>query len=232
MNISKSIRTCLALFGKQKIEMMRNKKTWILFLVFPITLVVMSLMEDNAPTSLILFVVMASVMPPMIGIASQVAEEREKGIIRGLIYIGVNSFEYLGGMMLCIGLSSYICVCAMCMYLENKLSISMDGQIMIICLLAIVCSMIIGAIIGVLAKNQIAVSAMTVPVSLGVLFVSIVGISKKEIHSISKYLFSQIILDTFEKNAVSTSEMIIIISNVFILFLCFVFIYRKRRNEE
>ena len=230
--MQKSIRNCLAIFHKQKIDIIRSKKNLLLFLVFPITLIVMCTLDDNAAESLLLFIIMGDVMPPMISIASQVAEEREKGIIRGLIYIGVTSVEYLVGMMLCTAMFSFICTCFMCSILENKLNISILPEIMFIHLAVIICSMVIGAIIGVLAKNQVAVSAMTVPISLCVLFVSILGNSKEKVHYVSQYFYSQIAIDLMIKNSVDKRNMLILLVNISILVIGFVFLYRKRRDEE
>lgn len=228
----KSIRNCLAIFQKQKTDIIRNKKTLLLFFVFPITLIVMCTLDDSAAESFFLFVIMGDVMPPMISIASQVAEERERGIIRGLIYIGVNSIEYLAGMMLCTAMFSFICTCLMCSIIENKLNVSISLEIMFIHLVAIVCSMIIGAIIGILAKNQVAVSAMTVPISLSLLFMSILGMSKKKIYLISRYFYPQVATDVTIKNSIDMENIMILLVNITVLIFIFALLYQKRTNEE
>ena len=228
----KSIRNCLAIFRKQKMEILRSKKNLLLFFVFPVALMVMCTLDDNAVESLLLFTIMGDIMPPMISIASQVAEEREKGIIRGLIYIGVNSFEYLAGMMMCTAMFSFICSCLMCSVIENKLDIAISLEIMLIHLVAIMCSMVIGAIIGVLAKNQVAVSAMVVPISICILFLSMLGVSKEKVHIVSQYFYSQTTLDVMIKNSVDKKDILIFLMNIFILTVMFVLFYKRRRNEE
>lgn len=225
-----SLKRIITIFKKQKRELFRNPKMLLIFAMFPAVLLIITFVEKDS--SLYLFLIMGCVLPPMTCIASEIGEEREKGTLRGLVFAGLKSYEYLIGMMLCDGLFSILCVAAMGMILEGVLGIEVAGSVIVLSIVTIGCSMVIGAIIGVSSKNQVTVSAVTVPVSLFMLFSSIFGMANKSVHSVTQYLYSQAYLDMLVKNQCQWREIGIILLNILLVCIVFSVLYLKRKRED
>lgn len=214
---------CREIFNKQKIDTMRNKQQLIILCIFPLMSLLYKMIEHEA-TSFYLFMLMCTIMVPITCMSSTVSEENDKGTLRSLIYAGIHAHEYFIGVGLCIGLLTFISVCLIGMISEESTDTCLVLGMMSI---SIVQSLLIGASIGVLTKRQINVAAMSAPSSLIIGMLPVVGTSSQTVHYITRFLYSQVVLDIVIKRQYDIHQILILIINAIVLFVIFVILYGK-----
>ncbi len=157
-----------AVFIKQIIDTTKNKTVFIQFLMFPIMTVVMenAIKIENMPEYFFvkLFSVMFVGMAPLTCMSAIISEEKEKNTLRALMMSNVKPWQYL------LGIGAYIFI--MCMagtavfavlvgYTNTGLSIFLFSMIS-----GIILSEIIGAVIGIFSRNQMAATSLTIPIMM------------------------------------------------------------------
>lgn len=218
-----NIMICKEIFNKQKIDIMRNKQQLIILGIFP-CMSLLYKMIDHETTSFYLFMLMCSIMVPITCMSSTVSEENDKGTLRSLIYAGTHAYQYFIGVGLCIGFLTFISVCLIGIISGESTDTSLVLGVMSI---SIIQSLLIGALIGIVTKRQINVSAMSAPSSLILGMIPVIGSSSNSIHRITRFLYSQVVLDIVIKRHYDVNQIIILIINVIILFVTFVTFYSK-----
>lgn len=229
--IYKNVKNFFTIFRKQRIDIFRNKKILLMFLIFPLMgLFYKIIASDGEQLSGMIFLVMNIIMPPITCMASTICEEREKGTLRCLIFSGVNPLEYFCGTGLCLGMFCFIGTCIVAMIYES--AGSNDGLILGISGVAILGSMLVGAIIGLLAKNQVSVAPLAAPISLVLGMSAILGMTNDQMHSITQYIYTQAIIDIIIKGEITLKQVICIIVNFTIFFLLFIVMYMKKKRVD
>ena len=135
-----------------------------------------------------LFAVMYIGMAPLTCMAAIISEEKEKNTLRVLQMCNVKALEYLTG--------NAVYIMTMCMlgslligfaggYQETNLA-----AFLLIMLLGHGISTLLGAAIGVLSKNQMMATSLTVPVMMILSFLPMLSMFNETIAKVAKYVFS------------------------------------------
>ncbi len=225
-----------AVFIKQIIDTTKNKTVFIQFLMFPIMTVVMenAIKIENMPEYFFvkLFSVMFVGMAPLTCMSAIISEEKEKNTLRALMMSNVKPWQYL------LGTGAYIFI--MCMagtavfavlggYTNTELSIFLFSMIS-----GIILSEIIGAVIGIFGRNQMAATSLTIPIMMIFSFVPMLSMFNEGIEKIARIIYSQQISDIINgigASDLSTESIIVIAANFVIALTLFAVVYRKKGLE-
>ena len=218
----------LALFKKQKIEVYRNPKMLFMYLIFPLMALFYSLLDANN-ANIYLFINMDIIMPAITCTSSTIGEEREKGTLRSLVFGGVHPLEFFGGTGMFLILLNFISVCILGIVCGSE---DDSTYVLLLSLLSIIISTLIGAIIGMLSKNQSSIAAVSAPVSLGIGMLSVAGSVNTNVHWFTKFMYSQAVFDSFTKHSISKFSSIVLTTNFLILFALFAIVYIKQNKVD
>ena len=187
-----SLRVIRAMINKEKTDILRNKKMLIIMFIFPVIYLFITfagIQEFKGDGSA--FVLMHSIMVPIQIIASIVAEEKEKGTFKMLMMSGVRAFEYIIGIMVIVMM---FLVFGMVIFDQTGATKNSDTfEAVIVNMIAFILSMMIGFIIGVISDNQVSVGAVSLPVTLIIFFMPIVGMFNEKYEFLGKYLYSGVL---------------------------------------
>lgn len=225
-----SLKRILSVFKAEKTGILRNPRFLLMFIIMPITLLILMLIEKSPSNYLIL--VLGTIMPPLMSTAAVIGENKEGGVLNALLFAGLKWYEYLIGIALAVGVFALLSVAAMGMILEASFETSMDYWLLFFALCSILCSMIIGAIVGVVSTNQSSISAVAVPVSLILLFAAILGMNYKHVHNVTRLLYSQALIDMFIRGNANKSEGIVFGCNLLLAAIVFGYYYGKKRKKD
>ena len=182
-----------AILWKQLKDTIKNKAILIQFIMFPLMTIIMENamnMQDMPPHFFVnLFGIMYVGMASLTSIAAIIAEEKEKNTLRVLKMCNVRAFEYL------IGNAIYIIVICMIGSLIMGLTGGYTGidllRFMLIMFVGHICSFLLGATIGLVSKNQMVATSITVPVMMVLSFLPMLSMFNETIKRFSKFLFSE-----------------------------------------
>ena len=167
-------------------------------------------------------------MAPLTSIASIISEEKEKNTLRVLQMSNVKSFEYL------IGNALYILFICMLGSLVIGLSGGYIGQellyFMLVMLFGHTISIVVGATIGVISKNQMMATSITVPVMMIFSFLPMLSNFNDSIRNVAKYIFSEqlyLVLNNIKQIEITTESGIILGINFLIIIIAFIINYKK-----
>lgn len=223
----------IAIFKKQLKDTWHNKSILLQFVLLPILALIMGyLMPDDAMSKrsiAAMFTTMYVGMIPVSSMSAIIAEEREKGTLRALRMANVSSGQYL------IGIGS-------CLFVESLFGVAIFSvlggftgeeliQYIAIAALGVLTSLLIGATVGLMAKNQMSATSISAPVSIILSFVPTMATIKEEIAKVSKFLYIQQLNNLLQDigNGPFTKDHVIIVgSNIAIFCLAFALIYRKK----
>jgi len=221
-----------AIFMKQVKDTFKNKEVLIQFMMFPVRATIMqnSIHIDDMPRNyfVILFATMYIGMSPLTSMAAILAEEKEKNTLRVLLMSNVKASEYL------FGVGSYIFL--ICML--GSLVFAVVGQyrgtefivFLFIMALGIFISMLIGAGIGTLSKNQMSATSVTVIVMMIFAFLPMISMFNKVIAKVSRFTFSQQLNDLMNEIgtiSLKIDSIVILLVNMIIALFIFVLAYRR-----
>lgn len=223
----------IAIFKKQLKDTWHNKSVLLQFVLLPILALVMgNLMPEGAmPKRSIaaIFTTMYVGMIPVSNMCSIIGEEREKGTLRALRMANVSGGQYLMGIGSCLFVESLFGVAvfsALGGFAGEELV-----QYIVIAASGVLTSLLIGATLGLVAKNQMSATSISAPVSIILSFVPTMATMNEEIAKVSKFLYTEQLNNLLQDigNGPFTKERVVIIgSNIAIFCLVFVLIYRKR----
>lgn len=224
----------LTVFLKQVKETLKNKAILIQFVLFPLLAVIMenSIEIDGMPEHFFakMFAVMFVGMAPLTCMSAVISEEKEKNTLRVLMMSNVKPVQYL------LGIGSYILI--MCMagaavfaVLGGYKGANLVG-FMVVMAVGIILSILIGAIIGIISKNQMSATSVTVPVMMIFSFLPMLSMFNETIGKIAKITYSQQISILVNNNFESIADSIVVLSINFILAIVLFFTaYRKNGME-
>lgn len=225
----------IAILKRQFLDTLRNKAVLIQFLMFPMMTILMTqaIQVPNMPPRFfaILFATMYIGMAPLVVMSSIISEEKEKNTLRVLLFANVKPREYI------IGTGIYVFV--MCMMGSIVFVICGDfkaNEILIfegIMAAGFVISIFVGACIGIFSKNQMAATAVTVPVMMIFSFVPMLSMFNEKIQIVSKLLYTEEIrklMNSLTEGSLSVEgsfPAIVLICNGVIVLLVFRMGYKK-----
>lgn len=221
-----------AIFRKQLKDTLKNKEVLIQFIMFPVIATIMqnSIRIEDMPRNyfVILFATMYIGMSPLTSTASILAEEKEKNTLRVLLMSNVKASEYL------LGVGSYIFL--ICML--GSVIFAVVGQyrgiefvlFLSIMALGILISILIGAGIGTLSKNQMSATSVTVIVMLIFSFLPMIAMFNEGVAKVSRFTFSQQLNDWLKgigTISIHVDTIGILLLNMIVALLIFVLGYRR-----
>lgn len=227
------MRKTIAIFKKQFMDTWYNKSVLLQFVLLPILALIMGyLMPEGAmPRQSVsaMFTTMYVGMIPISSMCSIIAEEREKGTLRSLRMANVGGGQYLIGIGSCLFVASLFGVAIFSVlggYTGEELA-----QYIAISILGILTSLLLGATIGLLAKNQMSATSLSAPMSIVLSFMPTMATMNEEIAKISKFLYTQQLnnlLQDIGNEPFTKERLIILCSNIALFCLAFAIIYRKK----
>ncbi len=225
-----------AIFMKQILDTIRNKTVFIQFLMFPIMAFIMenAIKIEDMPKHFFvkLFAVMFVGMAPLSCMSAIISEEKEKNTLRALMMSNVKPWQYLASI------GTYIFI--MCMagtvvfallgeYKGTELAIFIFSMIS-----GILLSELIGAVIGIFSKNQMAATSLTLPIMMIFSFTPMLSVFNENVKKIAEIIYSQQISDLINNigtSEVSSKNIIVIAVNFIIALTLFAVVYRKKGFE-
>lgn len=226
-----------AIFKKTFKDMSRNKRQLLFFIMFPVMAhIFSSFIKDGKEMYPITFLPINVLFCSMNVLAAIISEEKEKGTLRSLIFANIKPLEYFIGNGLFVLLATLIS-CSLFIPLINISGINyLFFYISII--LSSICSMILGATIGVIAKNQMSANGMCSPITIIIGMLPTFGVFNKTIESISKLLyttrFATTVAEIVTKTSVTINFKILLtyIINFIICSIIFSIVYRQRKLDN
>lgn len=221
-----------AILWKQCKDTLKNKTILIQFVMFPIMTVIMENaieipgMQEHFFANL--FAIMYVGMAPLTCVAAVISEEKEKNTLRVLQMCNVKAFEYL------IGNAIYIIGTCMLGSLVIGIAGGYQGMalavFMLIMLVGHSVSVLLGAAIGVISKNQMMATSVTVPVMMVLSFLPMLSMFNGTIEKIAKYVFSQqlyLMLNRMGDIRLEVENVVILGGNIVLVLTAFLWAYRK-----
>jgi ABC-2 type transport system permease protein len=227
------MRSIKAIFIKHALEMFKNRMVLIQFAVFPIIAFAMTELVAKADETIpdTMFVMMfAAIFAGMIMLTTTtglIAEDKEHKSLRFLIMAGVKPYEYLlgmGGVLLSANLL-ISCVFALMGGFDSR------GFIQFLCVMTLgsAASILLGASIGILSKNQQAATAISMPVAMALGFCPIFTIFNETASKLFSIFYTQqmgVVVNDFTGDIVK--PILIILSNIAVLTVLFTLVYKKK----
>lgn len=225
-----------AVFMKQLLDTVKNKTVFIQFLMFPIIAIIMenTVKIEDMPEHFFakLFAVMFVGMAPLSCMSAIISEEKEKNTLRALMMCSVKPWQYL------ISVGAYIFI--MCMvgtavfavlgeYKGTELAVFIFSVAF-----GIILSELIGAVIGIFSRNQMAATSLTLPIMMVFSFSPMLSMFNETIKKIAGITYLQQIsniLNGMGTSEISVKSIIVISVNFIIGLVLFAFVYKKKGLE-
>ena len=225
-----------AIFIKQILDTIKNKTVFIQFLMFPVMAIIMenTVKLDDMPEHFFvkLFAVMFVGMAPLTCMSAIIAEEKEKNTLRALMMSNVKPWQYITSV------GAYIFI--MCMVGTAVFAVlgEYEGVELIRFILSmisgIILSEIIGAVIGIFSRNQMAATSLTIPIMMVFSFVPMLSMFNESIKKFAGIIYSQQISDLI--NGIGTSDIsaksVIVIAVNFVVGLTLFALAYKNKGLE
>ena len=226
------MRNIDAVFLKQLKETFKNKTILIQFLMMPILAVVMenTITLDDMPEHFFvkMFSVMFVGMAPLTSMSAIISEEKEKNTLRVLMMSNVKPFQYL------IGVGFYVWLMCMAGAMVFAVCGGYEGMdfcvFMLIMSVGILLSSLIGAVIGVFSKNQMAATSVTVPVMMIFSFLPMLSMFNESIKNIARITYSQqmsILINGIGTVDIKAESVVVIALNFVIMAALFAAAFKK-----
>jgi len=222
------MRSVNAIFIKQAKDMFKNFSVLVMFIIFPLVAFAMTHFvaqgNDDIPDGMFA-TMMASIFVGMALLQSActvIAEDREKKSLRFLVLAGVNPLSYLLGIGGVIFVASIFTSLAFA-YIGNHAEFV---PFMAIMLSGAVASIILGATIGIYAKNQQAATGLSMPIAMVLGFAPMIATFNERVAGMVEFFYTQQINADF--SAEITRPLLIIWANIAVLIVLFVMAYVKK----
>ncbi|MDE5992482.1 MAG: ABC transporter permease [Oscillospiraceae bacterium] len=225
-----------AIFMKQILDTIKNKTVFIQFLMFPVMAIIMETaikLEDMPEHFFVkLFAVMFVGMAPLTCMSAIIVEEKEKNTLRALMMSNVKPWQYI------ISIGTYIFI--MCMVgtavfaVLGEYSGAELARFVLSMISGIILSEIIGAVIGIFSRNQMAATSLTIPIMMVFSFVPMLSMFNESIKKFAGIIYSQQISDLINgigASEVSEKSIIVIAVNFIIGLVLFALAYKKKGLE-
>ena len=221
-----------AILWKQVKDTLKNKTILIQFLMFPIMTIIMenAIEIDNMPEHFFatLFASMFIGMAPLTAMSSIISEEKEKNTLRVLLMSNVKPLSYLAGVGIYVFVMCMIGACVIGFASGYK------GNVLLIFILimaiGILVSILTGAVIGTMSKNQMMATSVMIPVMMIFSFIPMLSMFNDTIKKFGKVIYTQQIstmLNSVNQFEVQTEPILVIVITIVVAALAFVFAYKK-----
>jgi len=227
------MRNARAIFTKQVLDLLKNYMVLIQYIIFPLVALVFTELvakaDDTIPDSLFvtMFAGIFSGMTLVSTTVSIIAEDRERKSLRFLIMAGVRPSEYLlgiGGVVLCASLVVSVAFALMGAFAGREFVVFVSVMV-----LASVASILLGATIGILSKNQQAATAVGMPIAMILGFGPMIAMFNETAGKVFGIFYTQqMSVITSDFSASLTKPLLIILANIAVLLVLFMVAYKKK----
>lgn len=228
------MRNSMIIFRKQIKDTLKNKTILIQFILFPIMTLIMenAIKMEGMPDYFFvkLFSIMYIGMAPITAVAAIISEEKEKNTLRVLMMANVKPWQYL------IGVGFYVWV--ICMLGASVMAMTFKGESIVsyLCFMGIgfVVSIMIGACVGVVSKNQMGATSLVMPAILVFAFAPMLSMFNENISKVAKIFYTQqlrLCLDTMSFSNITQETYLVLCINI-VFFMIFFGIAYKRKGLE
>lgn len=225
-----------AVFMKQILDTVKNKTVLIQFLMFPIIAVIMekTVIIDDMPKHFFatLFAVMFISMAPLSCMSAIISEEKEKNTLRALMMSSVKPWQYListGAYIFMMCMAGTVVFAILGEYKGTELAMFIFSMIS-----GIILSELIGAVIGILSKNQMAATSLTLPVMMIFSFIPMLSMFNENIKKFAGIIYSQQInnlINNIGASEIPAKSIIVITVNFMVGIILFTILYKKKGLE-
>lgn len=170
--------------------------------------------------------------------SAALAEEKEKNTLRTLMTSSVNGLEFFLGSMIPVFLMIMVINIVLIPISGCAFSDIHIGIYLFVTIVSSLTSCIIGMILGIFSKNQVSASTITTPVLMLFTFIPTFSSFVESLKSISQFLFTGVISDMVEAINTHSSftltvfQVVILIGEIVISILLFLYIYKKNGFEK
>ena len=226
------MRSASAIFIKQVQDILKNKGVLLQAISFPVMAFVLTnfveLPHDIPDTMFIsLFAIMFIGLVIISNSATIIAEDRERKCLRFLMMAGVKSHQYLtgiGGVLLLFSLAVGAIFAAMMPGFTLIERLIFLGSLM----LGAVASILLGAIVGMLAKNEQSSISLSMTVGMFMGFGPMVAAFNETTGRLFSIFYTMNFIYHFGAYANMNRSLTIIMINIVVLALVFAWVYKKR----
>lgn len=228
------MKNSMIIIKKQLMDTLKNKTILIQFILFPIITLIMenTIQMEGMPEHFFtkLFSTMYVGMAPITSVAAIISEEKEKNTLRVLLMANVKPWQYL------IGVGIYvwsICMIGACVMVTG-LPIQDIVVYLLVMAVGFVISILVGACIGIYAKNQMSATSLVMPVMMILSFLPMLAMFNDKIEKVAKYFFTQqlkICLNDMSVIGHSNETYIVIFVNLLIALIIFGLTFKKKGLE-
>lgn len=230
-----TFRKVKAIFIKELKDALRNNRIVFLFLLFPVfTYLLAAFLREGMGTNPLIFLMMHVSMIPIMVTAALIAEEKDKNTLRVLILSNIKPMQYLLGMGSFVFLINFITSCLFFPLLHMNI---MDiPKFIVLIVIAIFCSTILGAIVGMVVKGGANIATATLPATIifAALPILAVATGNEFMALIASGLYTgQFITIIFNISQYFTFfRILIMVINILVLLLVFTLVYNQRKLSD
>jgi len=227
------MRSIKAIFIKQAKDMIKNPSVLVMFIVFPAVALIMTelIAKSNQDIPNNMFVTMMAAIFAGMGLVTSscavIAEDIERKSLRFLIIAGVKPHQYLigtGGFFLIAG-----AITSVVFALIGDFTITETIKFLSVMIAGSATSIVLGALIGMLSKNQQAATALSMPIAVIIGFTPMVASFSETVEKYASILYTQqinVIVNDFSANF--AQALMVIGINIVVLLMLFIITYRKK----
>jgi len=225
------MRIIKAIFIKQAKDLLKNPAVLVMFIVFPAVAFVMTklvVVEDLPPNMFV--TMMASIFAGMGLITSAsavIAEDIEQKSLHFMMIAGVKPYQYLLGTIGFYLLAG--AVTSVIFALIGDFTGTETMKFLAIMVSGTAASILLGAAIGMLSKNQQTATALGMPVAMIVGFTPMIAAFNETIEKIANILYTQqinVIVNDFSLSLFK--PLLVTASNIAVFTVLFVLAYKKK----
>ena len=228
------MRNIMIIIKKQLKDTIKNKTILIQFILFPLMTVIMenAITLEGMPELFFtkLFAIMYIGMAPITSVAAIISEEKEKNTLRVLMMANVKPWQYL------CGVGFY--VWAICMIGAGVMSLGFSGKDRVFFLglmgIGFFISILVGACVGIFAKNQMAATSLVMPGMMILAFLPMLSMFNEKIAKVAKIFYTEQLKNILEKMSFSDmpeNAVWIILLNAVVFVFLFSFVYKRKGLE-
>ena len=227
------MKNSILIYKKQVKDTGKNIALLIQFVMFPLMAVIMenAIQLEDMPEHFFvgLFAVMHIGMAPLNVTAAIISEEKEKNTLRTLLFANIKPMEYL------IGIGSYVfSACMMGAVIFGLLGGYRGKEFALFLLImaaGVIVSMLIGAVIGIRSKSQIAATAVMTPVMMVFAFLPMLAMFNDTVAKVADIAYSQqiqlMLNGVAAGSAPEPKSLLVIAVSMAIATGAFIYTYRK-----
>jgi ABC-2 type transporter. len=170
--------------------------------------------------------------------ATLLAKDKEKNTLRTLMTSSVNAVEYFLGSMIPVIVIGFLINILILFISEMPLTVINLPLFLLIILIGNITSCVLGMMIGLFSKNQMAASNLITPVMLVVMLIPMLSKMIEGLQNISKFIYSGIISNMIsaytmeESYSLNLQSLIVLIGQIIVVIILFVILFKKNGFEK